>query len=77
MNKQSKAKESQGYVAKATPRTCQNCVNFSFDRVQTVEPTTYNPNGWWADKNLRCKIGGFVVKKMGTCNEFKLKCEYS
>lgn len=70
MSKQSEAKEKQGYTPKAIPQTCQNCSQFLFDRVQTQQPTAHNPAGYWEDKNQRCGIGGFAVKKMGTCNEF-------
>jgi len=29
--------------------------------------------GWWEEKNLRCAIGGFAVKKGGACDEFTRK----
>lgn len=65
MSKQSDAKKQQGYVAKAIPKTCVNCSSFLFE--------TFNRNGWSEEKNLRCGIGGFAVKKMGSCNEFDPK----
>ena len=70
MSKQSEMKEKQGYVAKAIPQTCQNCTRFLFDHLQTQKPTQWCKDGWWEDKNMRCGIGGFAVKKMGTCREF-------
>lgn len=72
MSKQSEAKEKQGYTPKAVPRTCQNCSSFAFDMVQTKKATEWR-EAYFEDKNLRCEIGGFAVKKMGTCNEFKVK----
>ena len=35
-----------------------------------MRPSEWHKDGWWEDKNQRCGIGGFAVKKMGTCNEF-------
>jgi hypothetical protein len=31
------------------------------------------PRRWWEEKNLRCAIGGFAVKKGGACDEFTRK----
>lgn len=73
MSKQSEAKKNQNYTPKAKPRTCQNCTAFTFDRVQTQPPTQWNEAGWWEDKNLRCEIGGFAVKKMASCDMFVMK----
>lgn len=68
MSKQTEAKTKQGYVPKLTPQACMNCASFKFDMV----PTNYPP-GYAQEKqgNLRCAIGGFAVKKMGTCDEWK------
>lgn len=63
MSKQSDAKTSQGYVPKAVPRTCCNCAHFKMD---TVTKECFGKQ-WKQDTNLRCEIGGFAVKKMGTC----------
>ena len=68
MSKQSKAKEFQMYIDKCIPMVCGNCTSFTSDKVQTCEPTTWKPEGWWSEKNMRCSIGGFAVKKTGTCN---------
>ena len=68
MSKQSEAKERQGYVPKALPRTCCNCAHFKMD---TETKTTQWGQSWTVDTNLRCAIGGFAVKKMGTCNEWR------
>jgi len=69
MSKQSEAKAKQGYVAKAIPQTCCNCAHFASD-IETKE--SYGGK-WEHETNLRCKIGGFAVKKMGTCDEFEPK----
>lgn len=73
MSKQSDAKKKQNYQAKPIPKTCANCKHFLFDTVKTHEGTTWRPEGWFADKNLRCGIGGFAVKKMGTCDSVEMK----
>jgi hypothetical protein len=63
MSKQSEAKIKQGYVPKAIPQTCANCASLE------ILPQTSD----FSAAGLRCKIGGFAVKKMGTCNEFSGK----
>lgn len=72
MSKQSKAKEEQGYVAKAVPMTCGNCAHFESDFKNS---TGYFGGGYQTEINLRCGIGGFAVKKMGTCSRFEQKEE--
>lgn len=69
MSKQSEAKERQGYVPKAVPRTCTNCSRLIFDSVLMKTPWS----SYTKDTNLRCTLGGFAVKKMGTCNLFQMK----
>lgn len=67
MSKQTQAKEAQGYVPKAVPQVCCNCAHFVSDKVEREGCF----GGVYVDeKNLRCGIGGFAVKKMGTCNEW-------
>jgi len=70
MSKQSEAKEKQGYVPKAIPQTCGNCAHFMSDK---VEREGYFGGSYVDEKSMRCGIGGFAVKKMGTCNEWKRK----
>ena len=64
-----KAKESQGYDPKPVLPTCGNCANFASDHVKSQ----------WCDfveeRNMRCGIGHFAVKKMGTCNIHVFKAE--
>ena len=69
MSKQSEAKEKQGYTPKAIPQTCANCASFQMDVVD-VPGWDGKPSGYKKETNLKCSIGGFAVKKMGTCDEF-------
>lgn len=63
MSKQSEAKERQGYVERPVPQTCANCRNYGSDFV-----TRKHAFGEWTDeKNRRCTLGGFAVKKQATC----------
>ena len=73
MSTQSEAKKRQRYIPKYQPQVCGNCRNFTCASVQIAEGTSWQPEGWWQDKNLRCTIGGFAVKKLGTCNEWTPK----
>jgi hypothetical protein len=72
MSKQSEAKAKQGYIS-VLERACSNCAHFKRDRIL---PKMYVAGGRFdkeenkVDANLRCGLGGFAVKKMGTCNEF-------
>lgn len=87
MSKQSEAKEKQVYVAKVMPMTCGNCAHLKCDMELPKwmahenaashalgRPAKYGDNNK-AQKNLRCGIGGFAVKKMGTCDEWGGKSE--
>lgn len=69
MSKESEARKKQGYVPKAVPQVCMNCVNFKSEIVKRKD------YGFEYEKetNQRCAIGGFAVKKMGSCNEFSWK----
>ena len=66
MSKASEKKASQGYIDKVVPQACGNCKHFASDMVQVHGPTTWNPEGFFAEKNKRCALGGFAVKKMAT-----------
>lgn len=70
MTKQSKAKADQGYVPKAVPQVCGNCANFASDFVRVSQ--FYDCQ---VEKNKRCTLGGFAVKKMGTCDKFRMSLE--
>lgn len=70
MSAQSIAKEKQGYVPR--PRMCSNCRHFASE----IIPSNRTVNGWYVkprETNLRCTLGNFAVKKMGTCNEWSGK----
>ena len=69
MSKQSEAKAKQMYVPKATPQVCMNCASFQFEKITKTE---YGST-WTEERGLNCAIGGFAVKKMGTCNEWSGK----
>ena len=65
MSKQSDAKAAQCYVAKITPMVCSNCKHY--ESKITEHEGVYG--GIYHDESeKRCGIGGFAVKKMGTCS---------
>lgn len=68
MSKQSEAKAAQGYIAKPVPKTCMNCQHYKVEVTQTK--SAYSSYIYNKESNLRCRLGGFAVKKMATCNEF-------
>lgn len=70
MSKQSEAKLIQAYEPKPIPHTCVNCVHFYLDKIESHE---YMGIIYFKDKNLRCNIGGFAVKKTATCNHWSQK----
>lgn len=67
MSKQSDAKTRQGYIPKAVPVVCGNCKHFS----SLIKPE--GNYGYMGESELRCDLGGFAVKKMGTCKEHEFK----
>lgn len=80
MSKQSEAKEKQGYNPKPVPHVCGTCGNFESDmdwpKWVKDEPEKYKDFMTESSKketNTRCLLGGFAVKKMGTCREWKVK----
>jgi hypothetical protein len=59
MSKKADLKTEQGYDPKPTFAMCSNCKNFKSDKIR---------NQWgYEEKNIRCGLGGFAVKKQGTC----------
>ena len=63
MSKQSVAKIAQNYTSKAEPAYCSNCQHYDSDK-EMFE------TGWGLyekEKNIRCGIGGFAIKKQGVC----------
>lgn len=67
MSKQSEAKAKQGYVPKAIPQTCMHCAHFASEMKACAG---YFGGAYTEERNLHCSLGGFAVKKMGTCNEW-------
>ena len=66
MSKQQTAKEKQGYNPKPVFPMCSNCKHYS------MQPETTNW-GYTRETNIRCGIGGFAIKKQGTCNSHDFK----
>lgn len=64
MSKQSEAKIKQGYIGKPTPRTCMHCKHFRSEKIKMETPW----GEYTKETLMRCGVGGFAVKKMGTCN---------
>ena len=62
MSKQSEAKINQGYNDKPIPRTCGNCARYESEFVVDNYFGEYTQ-----EKNKRCGLGGFAVKKTATC----------
>lgn len=58
------AKINQCFRKKPEWPVCGNCENFTFDSV--ITDGCYG-EGYIAQKNLRCNIGGFKVGKTDTC----------
>lgn len=82
MSKQSEARAAQQYVASPVLPTCGNCANFCSDKKlpawmerdkKSYDGTPYTVEAHGVETNLRCGIGGFAVKKMGSCTQFKAK----
>ena len=70
MSKQSEAKERQNYDPKPIHKICSNCSAFTS---VVVDVKGWGNTVYAEEKNMRCGIGGFAVKKGGTCNEHKRK----
>lgn len=73
MSKQSEAKQRQVYVEKVIPMTCSNCANCEpvmGKRLAYIDPTRTAMGTHIAtvQTGQECSIGGFSVKKLGSCN---------
>jgi hypothetical protein len=86
MSKQSEAKAHQGYDPKPVPNTCANCGHFATTRElpkwevkrnREESAAGHRPRYTIAIHGVevkpRCTLGGFAVRKSGTCNEFASK----
>ena len=70
MSKQSEAKQAQGYEQKPVIPVCMNCKHYQ-SKMHECPGIWYGP--YVTEKELRCGIGGFAVKKMGTCKLYERK----
>lgn len=66
MSKVSEAKKKQNYQTKQETARCAIC---SFFRSEFIE----NKWGYKEEKNVRCGIGGFAIKKTAICDMFEHK----
>lgn len=67
MSKQSDAKRNQGYNDMPIPRTCGNCAKYESELI-----TLKHAFGEYTqEKNKRCGLGGFAVKKTATCEKWE------
>ncbi|RPE05535.1 hypothetical protein EGT74_24435 [Chitinophaga lutea] len=73
MSKQQKAKETQGYQAKPVMPFCINCQHFT-SKVEQVK-SAWSVGTYTRESEVRCGIGGFAIKKQGTCNSFTAKID--
>ena len=77
MSKQSEAKAAQGYTTAVS--NCGSCAHMAKDLVLPAWMLKDNGSGLprytieqhGVEKNLRCGIGGFAIKKTATCKEHK------
>lgn len=67
MNNKTKAKIIQGYFV-----TCQGSVNSICVRCKNYKSTFFTVNGLISEKKIKCGIGGFGIRRNGTCNRFCL-----
>lgn len=56
-------KEIQGYQQSPIVHTCSNC---AFFRSKMIE-VKFVIHSYMQEKHFRCGLGGFAVKKHGTC----------
>lgn len=68
MSKQSDAKAAQGYRLEAS--TCSNCHHYRSDLIEKSYGAFNGLHTWTEEKNKRCSIGLFAVKKTATCDRW-------
>ncbi len=67
MSKQSEAKAAQVY--RITPDTCSNCVHYR----STFVSSSYGASTWVEEKDKRCGLGEFAVRKTAVCDRHEAK----
>ena len=80
-SKQAQAKEAQGYTTAAN--NCGNCTHMTSERAlpawmvrdseerSRIGMLPYPVETFGVERNLRCGIGGFAIKKTATCSKYK------
>lgn len=79
MSKQSDAKAAQNYNPTPSARTCSKCAHFT--SVRELAPwmvvangkgraRLYTPELHGVERQIKCGLGGFVVKKTAVCDQF-------
>lgn len=63
MSKVSEAKKAQNYYATPDRAICSTCKHYTSDQVVS----SWN-NKVLLEKNIRCGVGGFAIKKKATCS---------
>lgn len=66
MSKVFEMREKQGYTDTRS-ETCSRCIHFRSERVLRRK---IGGGREWHENQMRCDIGGFAVKKMGSCKEW-------
>jgi hypothetical protein len=62
-------KDSIGYNPKPVHPSCMNCNHYRSD----IEVRVNFSSTWTDEKNIRCGLYGFAVKKTAVCNEHQPK----
>ena len=70
MSKQKDAKAKQNY--RTEPNACGNCQYYQSQYVEKRYDAFDGLHVWDEEKNKKCTLGGFVVKKMAICDQHKL-----
>lgn len=68
MSRQSEAKVAQGYQENPLVPTCSNCANYKSD--VKLMPSMFSGEMYAEEKNIRCGIGQFKIKKTAICNKW-------
>jgi hypothetical protein len=66
MSKQSESKILMGYSPH--PRNCANCTHYS-----SILVPNSGYSAFLKEKEKKCSIGGFAVKKTATCDQWYIK----